>query len=132
VATFAELALFSVLFTDGMKVGLRELAAAWHLPGRALLLGLPLTLLGTAVIARWVVGLPWAESLLLGAILSPTTLDPARNPATRKSTAVERTLRSARSDNSTAARSVSAKTRTTIMGEILNSWDTIPYVSFEV
>ena len=33
---------------------------------------MPLTLLGTALIARWVVGLPWAESFLIGAVLSPT------------------------------------------------------------
>ena len=72
VATFAELALFSVLFTDGMRVGFRDVVSAWHLPGRALLLGLPLTLLGTAVLAHWVVGLPWPEALLLGAVLSPT------------------------------------------------------------
>ncbi len=72
VAGLAELALFSVLFTDGMKVGLKDLTSAWNLPGRALLFGLPLTLLGTALLARWVVGLPWAESFLIGAVLSPT------------------------------------------------------------
>jgi NhaP-type Na+/H+ or K+/H+ antiporter len=72
VEILAELALFSVLFTDGMKVGLKDLKNAWHLPGRALLLGLPLTLVGTALLARWVVGLPWPESFLLGAVLSPT------------------------------------------------------------
>ena len=44
VETLAELALFSVLFTDGMRVGLPQLRSAWQLPGRALLLGLPLTL----------------------------------------------------------------------------------------
>ncbi len=37
-----------------------------------MLLGLPLTLLGTALIARWVVGLSWAEAFLIGAVLSPT------------------------------------------------------------
>ena len=72
VAMLAELALFSVLFTDGMRVGLSDLASAWQLPGRALLLGLPLTLLGTAFLAHWVAGLPWAESFLIGAVLSPT------------------------------------------------------------
>lgn len=72
VAVLAELALFSVLFTDGMRVGLKDLASAWRLPGRALLFGLPLTLLGTAVVARWVAGLSWAESFLVGAVLSPT------------------------------------------------------------
>ena len=72
VDTCAELALFSVLFTDGMRAGIRDVASAWHLPGRALLLGLPLTLLGTAALARGVVGLPWPESMLLGAVLCPT------------------------------------------------------------
>jgi sodium/hydrogen antiporter len=72
IGMLAELALFSVLFTDGMRVGVRELAFAWRLPGRALLLGLPLTLAGTALLARLVAGLPWAEALLLGAALSPT------------------------------------------------------------
>jgi len=72
VAVLAELALFSVLFTDGMRVGLKDLTSAWQLPGRALLLGLPLTLAGTALLAHYVVGLPWLESFLLGAVLSPT------------------------------------------------------------
>ena len=68
----AELALFAVLFTDGMRVGVRDLAYAWRLPGRALLLGLPLTLLFTAALAHFVVGLPWLASFLVGAVLSPT------------------------------------------------------------
>ena len=72
VAVLAELALFSVLFTDGMRVGLKDLTSAWRLPGRALFLGLPLTLGGTALLAHYVAGLPWLESFLLGAILSPT------------------------------------------------------------
>jgi sodium/hydrogen antiporter len=72
IGGLAELALFSVLFTDGMRVGIRDLTSAWRLPGRALLLGLPLTLAGTALLASLVAGLPWAEALLLGAALSPT------------------------------------------------------------
>lgn len=68
----AELALFSVLYSDGMKVGFRDLRRAWRLPGRALLLGLPITLLLTAVAAHYIVGLDWLPSLLLGAVLSPT------------------------------------------------------------
>ncbi|WP_431784443.1 cation:proton antiporter [Streptomyces chumphonensis] len=36
VATLAELALFAVLFTDGMRVGWLDLRSAWRLPGRAL------------------------------------------------------------------------------------------------
>ncbi|GGM37518.1 cation:proton antiporter [Dactylosporangium sucinum] len=72
VASLAELALFAVLFTDGMRVGWADLRSAWRLPGRALGLGLPLTLLVTAVLAHYVTGLGWAESLLIGAILAPT------------------------------------------------------------
>ncbi len=72
VGTLAELALFSVLFTDGMRVGLSDLRRAWRLPSRALLLGLPLTLLITAVLARYVAGLPWLESFLIAAVLAPT------------------------------------------------------------
>ncbi len=72
VAELAELALFSVLFTDGMRVGLPELRSAWRLPGRALVFGLPLTLIITAGFAHWVAGVPWLEALLLGAVLSPT------------------------------------------------------------
>jgi len=72
VAVLAELALFSVLFTDGMRTGVKELSTAWRLPGRALFLGLPLTLVFTALLAHWVAGLPWLESFLLGAVLSPT------------------------------------------------------------
>ncbi|MEZ5094454.1 cation:proton antiporter [Nocardioides sp.] len=72
VGNLAELALFAVLFTDGMRVGLKDLTSAWRLPGRALLLGLPLTLAVTAVFAHYVAGLDWADAFLLGAVLAPT------------------------------------------------------------
>jgi len=72
VETVAEVALFATLFTDGMRVGVRDLRGAWRLPGRALLFGLPLTLLLTAVLGRYITDLPWPEALLLGAALSPT------------------------------------------------------------
>ncbi|WIN00824.1 cation:proton antiporter [Actinoplanes oblitus] len=72
VGALAELALFAVLFTDGMRVGWADLRAAWRLPGRALGWGLPLTLIVTALAAHYVARLGWPESLLIGAILSPT------------------------------------------------------------
>jgi NhaP-type Na+/H+ or K+/H+ antiporter len=72
VAELAELALFAVLFTDGMRVGWADLRSAWRLPGRALGWGLPLTLLVTAVLAHYVAGLGWPEALLVGAVLAPT------------------------------------------------------------
>lgn len=72
VETLAELALFAVLFSDGMRVGWQDLRSAWKLPGRALGWGLPLTLIITALLAKYVVGLDWPEALLVGAILAPT------------------------------------------------------------
>lgn len=72
VGTLAELALFAVLFSDGMRVGWKDLTAAWKLPGRALAVGLPLTLLITAALCHFVCGLDWTVSLLIGAILAPT------------------------------------------------------------
>jgi Kef-type K+ transport system membrane component KefB len=68
VRILADLALFSILFTDGMRVDLAELRASWRPPGRALLLGLPLTLLGTALAGHVIAGLPWIEALLVGAV----------------------------------------------------------------
>lgn len=72
VMHLAELALFSVLFTDGMRAAIGEVVKAWALPGRALLLGMPLTLLATALLAYFLVDVAWIEALLLGAILCPT------------------------------------------------------------
>lgn len=72
VTTLAELALFSVLFTDGQRVGIRDLVSAWRLPGRALLLGMPLTFAITGVLAALVAGLAWPEALLVAAVLAPT------------------------------------------------------------
>lgn len=69
---FAELALFAVLFTDGMRLGARELFSAWRLSGRALLVGMPLTLLFTAALGHTFSGLAWPEAFLVGAVLAPT------------------------------------------------------------
>lgn len=72
VTHLAEIALFAVLFTDGMQLGARDLASAWRLPGRALVLGMPLTFLITSLLAHYAAGLSWAQSFLIGAVLSPT------------------------------------------------------------
>lgn len=72
VFALAEAALFAVLFTDGMRVGWVDLRTAWRLPGRALLFGMPLTMLLTALLAWWLTDLTAVECLLLGAILAPT------------------------------------------------------------
>ena len=72
VKDLANLALFAVLFSDGMRVGWKDLTAAFNLPGRALIGGLPLTLLVTAVGAHYIAGVDWTVALLIGAVLSPT------------------------------------------------------------
>lgn len=72
VSEIVILALFATLFTDGMRVGIRDLAGSWRLPGRVLLLGFPLTVLGTALLGRYLAGLDWHAALLLGAVLAPT------------------------------------------------------------
>ncbi|RZQ64586.1 cation:proton antiporter [Amycolatopsis suaedae] len=72
VTVLADVALFTVLFTDGQRANLRALREGWRLSGRALGLAMPLTMIGIAVPAYFLVGLDWPTALLLGAILSPT------------------------------------------------------------
>lgn len=72
VATVSELALFAVLFSDGMKVGTDNLRAAWRLPGRALLMGMPLTFSLALLLAHFLVGLPWITAVVVSAALAPT------------------------------------------------------------
>ncbi|WP_255430187.1 sodium:proton antiporter [Streptomonospora sp. PA3] len=72
VRLLAEGALFAVLFTDGMRLDVRDLRAHWRLPARALGLGMPLTFALIALVARYLVGLDWPEALLIAAVLSPT------------------------------------------------------------
>lgn len=69
----AQLALFSVLFTDGMRAG-GTLAppGSRALVVRALAAGMPLTIFGIAAAAHFLTGFSWLEGLLLGAVLSPT------------------------------------------------------------
>ncbi|MCX2951411.1 cation:proton antiporter [Lentzea sp. NEAU-D7] len=72
VTVLADLALFTVLFTDGQRAGLPDLKQGWRLSGRALGLAMPLTMIGIAVPAHFLTGLDWTTSFLIGAILSPT------------------------------------------------------------
>lgn len=72
VAVLADMALVSVLFTDGMRANLREVRKAWRLPGYALLVGIPVTVAVIGVLVHFMLGLSWLESLLVGAVLSPT------------------------------------------------------------
>jgi sodium/hydrogen antiporter len=69
----AEVALFSTLFSDGIRTGgFANIRQEWHLAGRALLIGMPLTIFLIALVAHYATGMNWIVALLLGAALSPT------------------------------------------------------------
>lgn len=72
VDRLADLALFTVLFTDGQRANWPALRSNWRLSGRALVLAMPLTMAGIAIPGHFIAGLDWPTALLLGAILSPT------------------------------------------------------------
>jgi NhaP-type Na+/H+ or K+/H+ antiporter len=69
---YLELALFVVLFVDGMHIDLRALRSSWRLAGRVLFIGLPLTMLFTTILGLVVAGLGWLQALLVAAVLGPT------------------------------------------------------------
>ncbi|MFF8536974.1 cation:proton antiporter [Streptomyces sp. NPDC015532] len=72
VSVTADLALFAVLFTDGMHVSLPTLRSNWRNPARALGLGMPLAFVFMALVTHFLVGLDWTTSFLVGAVLAPT------------------------------------------------------------
>jgi len=72
VSTLADLALFTVLFVDGGRVSVAALRTGFKLSGRALGLGMPLTMVFLALATHYLVGLDWTTSFLVGAILAPT------------------------------------------------------------
>jgi len=71
VVGLAEFALCSVLYR-WHEDGFTDLRSAWRLPGRALVLGMPLTFAVTAALAHSIAGLSWTEAMLVGAVLAPT------------------------------------------------------------
>ncbi|MFD1234137.1 cation:proton antiporter [Pseudonocardia benzenivorans] len=72
IRVIADLALFTVLFTDGQRANVPALREGWRLSGRALGVGMPLTMVLVALPAHFLAGLDWTTALLVGAILSPT------------------------------------------------------------
>jgi len=72
VSRVTELTLLIILFFDGLEVERGVLRHGWHVPFRSLLIAMPLTAAIIAMAAHLLIGLSWAESLLLGALLSPT------------------------------------------------------------
>ncbi len=72
VTDLATVALIVILFRDGLEADAEMLQRHWHLPVRKLVVAMPITAAIVAALAHWLVGLSWVESLLLGALLSPT------------------------------------------------------------
>jgi NhaP-type Na+/H+ or K+/H+ antiporter len=72
VSELATVALIVILLRDGLEVEGEMIQSHWHLPLRKLALAMPLTALVVALVTRWVTGLSWTESFLVGALLSPT------------------------------------------------------------
>ncbi len=91
VGDLAIVALIVILFRDGLEVEVEMLQEHWHLPLRKLVLAMPLTALIVAAAARLFVGLSWTESLLLGALLSPT--DPVLSSSVVTNPRVPRMIR---------------------------------------
>jgi sodium/hydrogen antiporter len=91
VTDLAFVALVVILFRDGLEVEGEMLQRAWRLPVRKLMLAMPLTAGIVAVAARLLFGLSWTESLLLGALLSPT--DPVLTSSIVTNPRVPRLLR---------------------------------------
>jgi NhaP-type Na+/H+ or K+/H+ antiporter len=72
VEDLAFIALIVILFRDGLEVEGEMLQRAWHLPLRKLAIAMPITAVIVASATHALIGLSWTESLLLGALLSPT------------------------------------------------------------
>jgi NhaP-type Na+/H+ or K+/H+ antiporter len=91
VRDVATVALIVILFRDGLEVEGEMLQAHWHLPFRKLVLAMPLTAVIVAAGARLLIGLPWTECFLLGALLSPT--DPVLSSSVVTNPRVPRLIR---------------------------------------
>src|SRR5436305_2943532 len=72
VGGLATVALIVILFRDGLEVESEMLQTAWHLPLRKIMLAMPITFGLVGVFTHGVTDLNWRESLLVGALLSPT------------------------------------------------------------
>lgn len=72
VVLVVESTLFIVLFTDAMHIGVNDLRDAWGLPGRALLVGMPLVFGITVALGGLLLEATWVQVMLIAAVLAPT------------------------------------------------------------
>ncbi|HEX4437786.1 MAG TPA: cation:proton antiporter [Solirubrobacteraceae bacterium] len=91
VNDLATTALIVILFRDGLEVEGELLQRQWQLPVRKLVVAMPVTAAIVALLARWLIGLSWTESFLLGALLSPT--DPVLSSGVVTDSRVPRVIR---------------------------------------
>ena len=91
VHDLAIVALIVILFRDGLEVEAEMLQTAWRLPLRKLVVAMPLTCVIIAVAAHVLTDLGWAESFLIGALLSPT--DPVLSSSVVTNPRVPRVVR---------------------------------------
>lgn len=81
-------ALALILFEGGMSTSFRRLRTVARAAVLLSTVGVVVTALGVGVLARWLFGWPWLESLLLGAVVSST--DAAAIFATLRQTQIRR------------------------------------------
>jgi sodium/hydrogen antiporter len=91
VQQLAIVALVVILFRDGLEVESEMLQSTWRLPLRKLALAMPVTCVLVALVTHALTDLGWAESFLLGALLSPT--DPVLSSAVVTNPRVPRRIR---------------------------------------
>jgi NhaP-type Na+/H+ or K+/H+ antiporter len=91
VQGLAVIALVLILFRDGLEVEAEMLQTAWHLPLRNLVLAMPLTGGLVALATHTLTDLDWIDSLLVGALLSPT--DPVLSSSVVTNPRVPRIIR---------------------------------------
>ena len=73
IQLITEITLILVLFSDASQVKVATLKGNLAIPGRMLLLGMPLSILLGTFVAKWASpNQPWALAFLLAAILTPT------------------------------------------------------------
>src|SRR3954447_9726183 len=91
VASLTGIALILILFRDGLEVEGEMLQTAWHLPLLKLVVAMPITGALVACATKALTDLSWAESFLVGALLSPT--DPVLSSTVVTNPRVPRVIR---------------------------------------
>lgn len=73
ILTFLELTLALVLFADAARIDVAQLRLDYAWPTRMLVIGMPLAILGGAMVGWWLMdGVTIGIALLIGVILAPT------------------------------------------------------------